>query len=178
MLPEKARLYPFTALESAPVVMSALLRGRTSGDDLWDFRPNPERFTLREVLAHVADWDNIFLERVQRILDEDQPTLPDLDEGAIALANAYAIQDPLDNLKRWSESRPELVKLLRSRKHEDFGRIGYKAPFGAISIDAWLSLIIGHDMYHLRQTSEYIAAYESGQTDLIATGWSSTALRK
>ena len=69
MLPEKARFYLMKGLESAPVVIKRMLRTADSVD--WDRRPDPERFSLREVLSHLADWEPIWLERIRRMAEED-----------------------------------------------------------------------------------------------------------
>jgi hypothetical protein len=175
MLPEKARIYPLTALEAAPVVMNAVLGNRESNDKLWDFRPDPERFTLREAMAHEADWDEIFLGRLKRTVDEDTPTLPDMDETAIAAERNYSSQDPLHNLARWKDNRVALVTYIKSLRNSDFARTGHKAPLGEISVEGWLSLMIGHDMYHIRQAVDYIDSYRSGSADSIHAGWNTTA---
>lgn len=52
--------YPFTrkylvgALDGAPDVFESLLAGLTDAEI--DRRPDPDRFTLREMMAHLADW--------------------------------------------------------------------------------------------------------------------------
>ena len=53
------------------------------------------------MLAHLADWEPIFLERFQRTRREAEPILPDYDEGRIALERDYAHSDPLANLARF-----------------------------------------------------------------------------
>jgi hypothetical protein len=178
MLPEKARLYPLSALESTPVVMEAIIGDRDSADPLWDFRPDQNRFTLREALAHCADWDEIFLGRLKRTVNEDTPTLPDVDEGAIAVEHNYAAQDPLQNLERWKSNRAVLVNYIKGLRNEDFARTGHKPPLGEISIEGWLSLMNGHDMYHLRQAVDYIAAQSSGSTSTSGPKWDSSVMRR
>ena len=52
--------YLLSALEGAPDVIAALLDGVPPDDALWDRRPDPERFSLREIVAHLADWDGVY----------------------------------------------------------------------------------------------------------------------
>src|SRR5689334_12368800 len=105
MLAVFARRYVLAGLSSTPEVLATILKGLDSSDSAWDFRPDPERFTLREMVAHLADWDPIFLHRLERIRDEDNPNLPDLDEGQIAIESDYAHQDPVENLNRFRQGR-------------------------------------------------------------------------
>ena len=54
MLPSLARIYLISALEGTPDVLNGFLAPLGPEDQRWDFRPDPERFTLREVVAHLA----------------------------------------------------------------------------------------------------------------------------
>ena len=99
MLPPPVRKYLLTSVGSTPKILASLLKGVSGEDAVWDKRPDPERFTLREVVAHLTDWDPIHIERINRILAEEEPLLPDMDEGQIAIENDYAHQDPIENLR-------------------------------------------------------------------------------
>ena len=66
MMPAAVRKYLLSALAGTPVVADRLLLDVHADDPRWDFRPEPDRFTLREVVAHLADWEPIHLERLTR----------------------------------------------------------------------------------------------------------------
>jgi hypothetical protein len=51
--------YLFTALESTPFLFTQSLRDLTSHEA--DLRPDPQRFSIREIMAHLAHWEEIFL---------------------------------------------------------------------------------------------------------------------
>ena len=80
MLTERTRLYLLLDLESAPDVLARLLAD-TSEPAVYDRRPDPDRFTLREMVAHLADWEAVFLDRLSKTRDEENATLQGLDEG-------------------------------------------------------------------------------------------------
>ena len=73
-----ARSYLFFALESAPTLLTGALAGLTEAEA--DLRPEPARFTIREVLAHLAEWDPVFSERLTRMQREENPILLGYDE--------------------------------------------------------------------------------------------------
>src|SRR5205823_12464234 len=97
---------------------------------VWDFRPDPDRFTLREMVAHLADWEPIFMERFQRTRSETEPRLPDYDEGKIAIERDYAHSDPIANLARFRAGRASLVTFLQSLDDADWERTGDREPYG------------------------------------------------
>jgi len=151
MLTTKTHTYLIHGLSGTPDVVETLLSGVESSDPLWDKRVSPERFTLREVLAHLADWDPVFHLRVSRIRSEDRPALPDIDEGAIAIQNDYAHSDPLESLRRFQEGRAALITLYESITDDEWERVGIYNGADVMTIEGYLALISGHDGYHTLQ---------------------------
>ena len=153
MLPEKARFYLMMGLESAPVVIERMLRTADSVD--WDRRPDPERFSLREVLSHLADWEPIWLERIRRMAEEDNPTLPGYDEGQLAIDHDYAHADPWEQFARFTTGRSNLVNYLRNLPAESWSRPGFHLEWSELNISFMAVLILGHDGYHTKQVAEW-----------------------
>jgi hypothetical protein len=158
LLPVTQR-YLTVALAGTPDVLEALLKDRTSDDPLWDFRPDPDRFTLREAVAHLADWEPIFLERFQRTLRETEPLLPDYDEGQIAIERDYAHSDPRANLARFRTGREALTAFLRSLEAADWERIGIREPYGPMTLGTQATQTLAHDGYHTQQVAQWLAAF-------------------
>jgi uncharacterized damage-inducible protein DinB len=151
------RNYFVNALETNPLVFAHLLDGLT--DEEADFRPDPERFTLREVIAHLADWDPIWLERIRRTVTEDQPVLPDYDEGEFAARNRYDQSEFREQLARFKEGRVALAAFVSTLSLADWDRVGLRDTVGPVSVERFVALIIAHQAYHDRQVLEYRAAY-------------------
>lgn len=156
MLPEKARYYLMHGLTATPVVIDRLMQDATSED--YDRRPDPERFTLREVLAHLADWEGVWMERMQRMRDEDRPFLPGYDEGQWAIDHNYAEADVAEQLARFREGRQKMLAFLRDLTSEQWDRPGQHGEVGAITIASLAVLVAGHDGYHTRQIIEWLDA--------------------
>lgn len=154
--PETVVNYLVGGIEATPVILAALLSKRDRTDPMWDDRPDPERFTLREVMAHLADWDPIFLDRVVRMVCEDHPFLPSIDESVICAERNYDLQDPLANLERLKLSRPELVAALRVLPADDWERTGTRELVGALDLFQLMSMILSHDSYHIKQVAERV----------------------
>ncbi|MEX2244766.1 MAG: DinB family protein [Fimbriimonadaceae bacterium] len=141
--------YLFQGLEAAPIVQTALCQRIAD----WDARPPGEdRFTVRESLAHLADWEPIWLERMRRTVIEDYPSLPDMDEGAMAIERNYAASDPSESLRRYREGRADLVAFLRGLTEEDWGRKCHREGQGDVLLFELAALVLGHDGYHFRHT--------------------------
>lgn len=147
------RNYLFTALEAAPTLFNHLLHGLT--DTEADRRPDSDRFTIREIIAHLADWEPVFLERLTRMRSEDHPTLAGYDEGQWAIDHDYAHTDWREQLTLFTERRQVLTAFLRSCSPEEWGRTADRLEIGILTVEAQALLIPLHDTYHLRQIAEW-----------------------
>ena len=154
MLPDRIHLYLLLDLECAPAVLARLLADVTD-PAAWDRRPDPDRFTLREMVAHLADWDGVFLGRMTQTRDEENATLRGLDEGQVAIDHDYAHAAPQECLMRYEAGREKIVAFLRALSPEQWGRVGTHTEVGPISLETQAVLIAVHDGYHRQQALSY-----------------------
>lgn len=157
MLPTH-RAYLVAALLGTPDVLDGLLAILRPDDPTWDNRPDPNRFTLREMVAHVADWEPIHLDRLSRTLAENVPVLPSYDEGQIALDHDYAHTAPHSSLIRFRDGRAKLVAFLQARANAEWEREADRQDLGRCSIEAMATVALAHDCYHIRQAIQWLAA--------------------
>lgn len=151
MVPEPVRTYLLHDLEATPHVIAKLMGGLND----WDRRDDPERFSAREMVAHLADWEPIWQERIRRILEEENPLLPSIDEGEIAKTNRYDCLDGEDCLRRYVEGRALTVELLRSVPQDAWNRRAHREFVGDIDLFQLAVMISGHDGYHLKQAIDF-----------------------
>jgi hypothetical protein len=142
------RNYLCSGLAASPLVLETLLAGIT--DAQADARPDPDRFTIREVVAHLADWKHIWLERFTRIATEDSPFLEDIDEGEMAIQHDYAHADVTEQLRRFFEGRERVVAFFRGLPEDAWAREGVR-HWGALSLAGFAGMMLGHDGYHFEQ---------------------------
>ena len=153
--------YLLGALEAAPEIIAHLLRDLS--DKEADFRPDAKRFTLREMMAHLADWEPIFLARLQRTRDEDEPFLTDVDEGKLALehdyAHDYAHSDLVEHLRLFTQCRAQMVAFTRDLAPAAWQQVCHHERAGRLTLEGLVTLIVLHDAYHLRQVTQWREQY-------------------
>ena len=153
---EYYRRYILGALENNAVVLNYLLRDLAGDSPQWDARPDAERFTLREMVAHLLDYDMVSRERFERVIREDNPELPNWDMDAAA--EHYAKRDAVGELKLLLESRQTLAAWLEGLSTDEWQRSGSRPGVGTFSVFEGVALMLGHDAYHLRQAVEWLQA--------------------
>jgi hypothetical protein len=155
MAADYIRTYLLHGLRASPQVIAHLLSEATPAD--YDRRPDPERFTIREVVAHLADWEGVWLERAGRIVREDNPTLPSYDEGQWAIDHNYAALDVADQLEKFRAGRASLADFLAGLTAEQWERTAAR-EFGRMTLFEQTAMVLGHDGYHFKQICDWLNA--------------------
>lgn len=89
-----------------------------------------DEWTALEVIGHVADMAEVFAERVRRMVNEERPALPSVDQDAVAKERRNNDGDPLAFAKRIQAAHGEIVRLLSAPANRD--RRGLHSELGEI----------------------------------------------
>ena len=157
-LPAYTVRYLLSSLEGTPAVLSALVAGLPPESPAWDARPDPDRFTLREVFAHLADWEPVAHTRIARTVTEDAPYLLNWDEDAAAVVGDYAHTNPHESLLWFTERRAATVAQIVPLTNAHWKRVAEREGVGLLSVERQVVMMLAHDGYHLRQVAEQLAA--------------------
>ena len=147
-------VYLFKGLECAPSAVERIVARIPT--ESYDEKRDPERFTLREAVAHLRDWEPINLDRLRRGVEEPGCTVLDIDEGQMAIDGGYAARDPRDEARRFAALRRETVAYLETLKDEDWAKTYVHSVKGHQTVLEQAVAILGHDVYHLDQFAEYL----------------------
>ena len=155
VLPERIRQYLQCGLEATPEVLGRLLGPQTDPAS-YDWRPDSERFTVREVLAHLADWEGVFGDRLRMTLTEEAARFPDIDPAQMAIDHHYAHTDPAESLALFRQRRSETLALLRGLDAMQWERTGTHTQIGLLTVETQVVMIGAHDGYHTQQILEWL----------------------
>lgn len=122
----------------------------------WDTTADPGRFTFREAVAHIADWEPILLWRMQRAVEEPGCHVPAKDESERAEEAEYENWDPVESAQKFVEARAETVKFLQGLKPEDWSKAVSHPEKGVIDVYDQANTLLGHDMYHVEHLLQYL----------------------
>jgi hypothetical protein len=114
----------------------------------------PERegkWSIAQVLRHLADSDLVWGWRLRLILSQDRPTLTGYDQDAWAARLRYEDADPADSLQMFDLLRRDNLRVIRQAAPDDLRRVGVHSERGDESLEHLRRLYAGHDLLHLRQ---------------------------
>ena len=140
------------ALAEYPARLHELIAGT---DDAELTRAGPEgSWGVVEVLCHLRDWERIYVQRVQRMIHEDDPTFESVDDSLWPIDRDYHAQDPRDVLENFAEHRSKLVDLLEGISTADWSREGHVPRQGRVTVGWYAEHIASHDAEHLSQVRQ------------------------
>lgn len=123
------------------------------GDERALHRYQPEKWSVKELLVHVADSERIFAYRALSIARGDETPLPGFDEKTYAAAS-LADRRPLEAILRELRAlREATIALLESLDRDALDRRGV-ANARVVSARAIAWVIAGHFAHHMRVLSE------------------------
>lgn len=141
-------------LRSTPLVVERLLRGLP--DDQVRERPSEGEWAIIEVVAHLGDTDERTIERIRRILEEDEPMLEPYDQAALAVERNYIGMDLAEQVRRFADLRAEHVRLLEALDDAGWQRPGIHGEHGRVTVQQLTAHSAGEDGDHLAQIARLI----------------------
>lgn len=146
--------YLMPSIEFGPIVIKRLLE-QISQDRL-DEAIHPDRFTPREVIAHLADWEPIMRARLQAAVSQPGSPIQAHDEGQMALDHGYAKTHSAEQAEVFRKERHATAEYLRTLAPEDWKGHAKHPERGVQTVEDLANLLLGHDLYHIEQLSEYL----------------------
>ena len=123
----------------------------------WDTVTEPDRFTFREAVAHIADWEPILLGRMVQAVNEPGSFVPNRDETERAVEMGYETWDPVEQAQKFVEEREKTILFLKSIGPEDWSKFVDHPEKGRIDVNDQANTLLGHDTYHIEHLLQYLA---------------------
>ena len=137
------------------LLKSAVSRVR---EDQFDQTPVPGKWSIRQVVCHIADFEPVYADRMKRVLVEQNPTLFGGDPDVFAAGLHYEKRSVREELELISVVRRQMAVILRNTDVEDFQRTGVHSEAGPLTLETLLERITRHIPHHVTFIEAKIAA--------------------
>jgi hypothetical protein len=98
--------------------------------------------------CHLRDLEELIIERVSRIVNEDMPFMPVVDETLWPIEREYDQQNPHVALEQFTENRTRFVTLLATLTPEQWQRRGHHEELGEQTVLWYAEHAVEHDAAH------------------------------
>ena len=134
-------------LEAGPAKVRHAVRG-LSAEQL-RARPVAGKWSVLEVVCHLADSDQAWAHRIKRVIAEELPLLIGYDESRFANALGYHSRELNDELEFSERTRRQLAQIVRGLAPETLTREGIHSEQGKLNLQKMLQIEIDHFEHHL-----------------------------
>jgi hypothetical protein len=145
---------PLRLQQAAPKKLALLLKGKT-GKQLMH-RPAPDKWSVAEIVAHLADAELAISWRIRQILSNNAIPIQAYDQDLWAKTFDYAHRDPRQSLANFRTLREANVALLKSVPRKLWDNYGVHEERGNESISHVVRMVAGHDLNHLQQVQRIL----------------------
>lgn len=120
-------------------------------------RPAPGKWSVREILAHLADAEIAGSWRMRLILSAPGTPIAAFDQDAWVTTGHYEKRDARKCLEQFRVLREANLALLKSLTPEQWKHYGVHSERGVESIEHIVRMFAGHDLNHLQQVEGILA---------------------
>jgi uncharacterized damage-inducible protein DinB len=114
-------------------------------------RPDPEKWSVAEILAHLAEAEVGSTWRYRQMIEHDGIPLASFDQELWQRLGEYSSRDPEESLQLFRLLRQANLKLFDKLTPEEWERHGIHAERGRMSVKDLAIQIAGHDINHVEQ---------------------------
>src|SRR5215469_6836829 len=114
-------------------------------------RPAPEKWSVSEIIAHLADAEIVIGYRSRLVLGSPGSAIVAYDQDSWVVSGHYDERDPRKSVEQFRVLREANLLLLKSLQPEQWKHYGMHSERGQESIEDMVRIYAGHDINHLQQ---------------------------
>jgi hypothetical protein len=140
---------PLDILGTTPRKVAALIKGVTKKK--LATRPAPDKWSVTEILAHLADVEIVQGVRLRLILESSGVPIQGFDQEVWARYSDYAKHDTALSFEAYKVNRERTVRLLKGLPRGMWENYGMHSERGKETVTRVTEMMAGHDINHLEQ---------------------------
>jgi len=120
-------------------------------------RPAPDKWSVSEIVAHLADAEIVGSFRIRLILGAPGTPIVAFDQDSWVISGHYEKRDPRKSIEQFRMLRETNLALLKSLTPEQWKHYGMHSERGQETIEHIVRMFAGHDINHLQQIERILA---------------------
>jgi DinB family protein len=145
---------PLKLQAAAPRTLAGLLKGVSAAKARK--RPAPEKWSIAEIVAHIADTELVGGYRMRTILGAPGAPIQGFDQDMWAAAMQYNKRDLRRSFEQYRALREANISLLKSLTPEQWKQYGVHSERGNESVETIVRMFAGHDLNHFAQIEKIL----------------------
>jgi hypothetical protein len=147
---------PLKLQAAAPARLKNLLKGVSAAKA--QKRPAPGKWSIREIVAHIADTELVGGYRIRAILGAPGTQVLGFDQDVWVTALHYDKRDLKKSFEQYRTLREANLALLKSLTPAQWKQYGNHSERGQETVETIVKMFAGHDINHFQQIERILAA--------------------
>jgi hypothetical protein len=149
---------PVVIQQETPATLARLVDGVS--DQQLGHRPSPDKWSIIEILAHLAEDELATSWRYRQMIEHDGETLHGFDQELWARLGNYATWNVRDALELFRLLREANLRMLSALLPEEWNRSGNHVERGNLTVRDLVRHMAAHDVNHIKQIERLLAVQE------------------
>jgi len=120
-------------------------------------RPEPDKWSVNEILAHLADTEIVAGWRLRAILGSPGAPIQAFDQDAWVKAGHYEKRDPRKSIAQFRAVRDANIALYKLLTPEQWKHQGVHSERGEETVEHIARMFAGHDVNHIKQIERILS---------------------
>jgi DinB superfamily len=138
------------AAEKSPKEIAAAVSGLP--DKVLRYKPSPNKWSILEILAHLADMEILYAYRIRQMLADKKPVIAPIDQDDWAHHLGYMESVPAELVALYGLNRHHNLRLLRRLRPGDLEKSAFHPEYNKnVTVAEMVERMGGHGANHLQQ---------------------------
>ena len=138
------------AADKSPKQIAAAVSGLP--DRTLRYKPAPNKWSILEILGHLADVEIVYAHRFRQMLADKKPVIAPMDVDDWATRLGYGEESPAELVAAYGLNRHRTLQLLRRLKPGDLEKSAYHPEYQRdVTVAEYVEKIATHGANHLAQ---------------------------
>ncbi len=131
--------------------------------EMWKFKPGPNRWSIHEIIVHLADSEANSYVRCRKLIAEPNSAVTAYGQDVWTNALRYHEQSTEEALELFRLLRATTYKLIRSLPDSVWSNTVAHPELGKLSFDRWLDIYERHIPGHIEQMKKNCEVWEKSR---------------
>jgi uncharacterized damage-inducible protein DinB len=142
------------SLAHTPIILNNILH--QVKQERFSERTVPNKPNLRELVAHIADYEDVVLDRLRLAQEKPGAVVESYETESRAEQKHFDERDPYHEIEVFMNRRRDLVEFLSGLSTEDWHKTFKHPKSGEQSIEEYANVILSHDLNLIAHAVTYM----------------------
>jgi uncharacterized damage-inducible protein DinB len=114
-------------------------------------RPAKEQWSLHELVMHLIEMQDVFIQRLTKLLVEEKPTIEPFEPDDARKRGLFLMESLEGRLATFLDQRATLVKLLQTLSEQQWQLEGVHPEIRHYTVEKCMESLMRHEEHHLYQ---------------------------